>query len=857
MAGNKRVMGKLTLRSLRARWIRFVLTSLAVVMGVAFVTGSFVLSDTLRKVFDTLAGSATATLDVQVRSVDALGGDDAMSAQRTPLPASLVDEVAKVDGVARAEGAVSFFAAATAPNGDSFDAGGAPVLGFNWNDDTATEDSVFKVVEGHGPRADGEMALDRASADKYDISLGDTLNIRGPGGSREFTVNGIFTFADGGAGAYYMLFTTPVAQELANLPGQFQTIDVRAQPGVNQAELRDRVGSALPDGYEAITGEQAGQEFSESFDQIVGIIRTALLVFAFVTLFVAGFLINTVFNTTVGQRVRELALLRAVGARNRQVTRSVLTESLLIGLVSSLVGVIAGIGVAKLILELFQSQGGGFPERPLVLSGTTWVIALLVGVGMTMLVSLVPAWRAGRVAPVAAMRDGYSLYSDRIRLRLVVGIIAGVIGVLVFLGSLFGDLGSTAATLSSLGLGALLIFLAVTALSPLIARPVVNVISWPFNKLYGVTGRLANGNAARNPRRTATTAAALMIGVALVSMVGVIGSSFKSSFSEQLREGIRADYFLTSQSFTGFTPEVAERMAALPEVEQVTTFRMGTVKVGDERKQVQAVQETGLNEVLNLGQVAGDVNDVPPDGLLLDKQVAEDRGLSVGDTVDMLFPVGGTQTLRLTGIFDNNVTGSNWLISQAIYRDHFPPEFQLDAFGGVTLRPDADRAQAAAALQAIADQYPEVRFEDRAEFQKTQEDQINQVAVLVNALLAFSLIIAILGIAITLALAVFERTRELGLLRAVGQRRRQTRRMVRLEAVTVATFGATLGIVLGLLFGIAISAAIPDSVMTAISVPWGQVISTLIVAAIAGVLAALLPAWRAGRLKVLDAISYE
>jgi putative ABC transport system permease protein len=402
-----------------------------------------------------------------------------------------------------------------------------------------------------------------------------------------------------------------------------------------------------------------------------------------------------------------------------------------------------------------------------------------------------------------------------------------------------------------------LIFLGVTALSPLIARPIVNVIAWPFNKVYGVTGRLANGNAARNPRRTATTAAALMIGVALVSMVGVIGSSFKSSFSQQLREGIRADYFLTTESFTGFTPEVAQRMAALPEVAQVTTFRQGTVKVDDERKQIQAVQGSGLSEVLNLGQVAGDVNDVPDDGLLLDKQVAEDRAVTVGDTVDMLFPVGGTVTLRVTGIFENNVTGSNWLISQTVFGEHFPPDAQLDAFGGVKLKPDADRAQAATDLEAIAAEYPEVKFEDRAQFQKTQADQINQVAVLINLLLAFSLIIAILGIAITLALAVFERTRELGLLRAVGQRRRQTRRMVRLEAVTVAVFGAALGIVLGLLFGLAISAAIPDSVMSAISIPWGQLISTLIIAAIAGVLAALLPAWRAGRLKVLDAISYE
>ncbi len=850
------VMAKLTTRSLRARWIRFLLTTIAVVLGVAFVVGSFVLADTLRKTFDTLAGSATQSTDVLVRAVDPLGGSDPNNAARPPLPASLVDDLAKVDGVADARGDITGFVSATAPSGERFNPGGAPVLGFSWSG--PSENGPFSLEEGVAASGPGQVVIDTAAAETYDISLGDAVSVRAPGGEGDFTVVGIVTFADGGAGAYYLLFTTEVAQDLFNLPGQFQTVTLQAADGVDQATLRDRVAAALPEGYEAITGEQAGAEFSDAFGQVIDIVRTVLLVFAFVTLFVAAFLINTVFNTTVGQRVRELALLRAIGARNGQVTRSVLAESFAIGLVGSIVGAVAGLGVADLIRRLFASQGGGFPDTGLVLRPSTWVIALLVGVGITMVVSLVPAIRAGRVAPVAAMRDGFSLYSNRMLVRLIFGIGTVVVGLVAFVAGLAASFDGTAARLSTLGFGALFIFLGVTALSPLFARPVANALAWPFVKLYRMTGRLAQGNAARNPRRTASTASALMIGVALVSSVGVIGTSFKNSFTEQLDQGITADYFLSSESFYGFTPEIATKLTELPDVEQVITFRVGQARIGDGSKQVAAVQEQGLDKVVNLGIVAGSAAEVPADGVVIHQDAAEDFGLEVGSPVTVQFPIGGERELRVVGIFKTGIGGlGNWIISQQAFEEGFPPDLQLDSFGGVALRPGTDVTAAGAAIAAVTSAYPEVKLEDRAEFKETQQGQINSLQVIINGLLFFSLVIAVLGIAITLALAVFERTRELGLLRAVGQLRRQTRRMVRLEAVIVAVFGAVLGIVLGLAFGIAIASALPESVVTTVAVPWGQVVGTLVIAALSGVVAALLPAWRAGRLKVLDAIAYE
>ncbi len=849
-------MARLTLRSLRARWVRFGLTSLAVIAGVAFVTGSFVLSDTLRKTFNGIANSAAINLDVLVRSTDPLDSSDRAAASRPPIPQSLVDQLAAVDGVARAEGSINFLPAVTLPDGATVKTTGAPILGFSWLPRPDGSSGVFTIPKGKGPTTDTEVAIDLDMADAYGLKVGDVVGVRAAGAGGQFTISGLITFGDGGSGAYYLIFAPGAAQQLANLPGQYQTVQLEAAADINEVELRDRVAAVLPDGYEAITGAEFTTEFSDSFGQIIDIIRTVLLVFAFVALFVAGFIINVVFNTTLGQRVRELSLLRAIGARNGQVTRSVLAESTLIGLASSLIGTVAGIGFAKLLIAIITSQGGGFPETPLVLRATTWLVALVVGVGVTLLVSVVPAWRAGRVSPVTAMRDGATLVSNSTRTRTIIGGAAAGVGAVIFLVALFAAIDSTATRLSVMGFGAFLLFMGATALSPLVARPIAEALSWPFVKIYGVTGVLARGNASRNPRRTATTASALMVGVALVSMVGVLGASFKASFSQQLSTGISADFFLTPENFSGFSSELTDQLAALPEVDQVTTFRQGRAKIAGAVKSIQAVQPAGLDRIINLDMRAGSASEIPSDGILVQDQAAADLGLGLDDPVEVQFPVG-TATLTVSGLFHTNVTGSNWIIPQQVFEDHFPPDVQLDSFGGLALADGVSQAAGAAAITAVTAAYPDVKVENRAEFQKTREQQINQTAVIVNVLLFFSLFIAMLGIVITMMLAVFERTRELGLLRAVGQQRRQTRSMIRIESTVVSLFGTLLGVVLGLLFGVAIASALPESIMTTIKVPYGQVVLTFVGAGLAGVVAGILPAWRGSRLKVLDAIAYE
>lgn len=844
------VTATLARRSLRARWIRFALCTSAVVVGVAFVTGSFVLSDSLRRVFDRLATTITEDTDVEVRGIDPFATADAVDASRPPLPEALIDTVAAVPGVASARGSVGADVVAVAPDGRVIVNNGPPVLAISVDGGS----SVVEVVAGESPRP-GQVAVDRTTAERYGIDIGEQLAVRSTR-SGTYAVSGFISLADGGAGASYLAFDLPTTQQLLGYDGTIQSVEVRAEDGVSPDELRDRIATVLPDGVEAITGEQAAAEFSSSFDGIIDIFRNILLAFAGITLFVAAFLINTVFNTTVGQRVRELALLRAIGARNAQVRRLVLVESLAIGVLGSVLGAVAGIGVAALLKAVISGSGGGLPDGPLVLSGTTWLVAFAIGIGVTMATSAIPAWRAGHVPAVAALRDGHSPFAQRATARLVTSGIGLAAGLGSFGAGLLGDFERISSRLTLLGGGAVLIFLGVSGLAPLFSRRLAMVLGAPFARLFRTSGRLAQANAARNPRRTASTAAALMIGVTLVSTQGVIGSSFKATFVRQIDQGIIADWFVYSEG-AGMPPSFATEVAALDEVDAVSTFRSGRARIGDETVDVLAPQPVGLDRTMHFRSLQGSVSPIPGDGLLVEADTAASRGLELGDAVTVQFPVGGERTLRVSAIYDSAAQLGDWMISQDLYRQAFPPERQVDLFGGVTMRPGTDRAVATAALEHLTAPYPEITLQDRSTFKADQEAQLDQVSTMIYALLGMSVAVAVVGIAITLSLAVFERTREFGLLRAVGQQRRQTRRMVRLEAVIVAILGAGLGIALGVVFGLATSAALPDSVIDTIRLPWSQLLATLAAAAVAGIGASLLPAWRASRLHVLDAISYE
>lgn len=856
-------MIKLSLRSLAQYWVRFALTTLAVVIGVAFVVSAFVLADSLTRIFDRLAGDISAGIDVQVRGKDPFGRSATnFNSDPPPVPSDVLASLQDVQGAARVDGFLQAPLAASTAGGKAITSGQGPTIGFGWTEPTG-RGSDWIVTEGKPPAGERDVVIDGSVAKNFDVGLGDAITVNGPSADfgGEFEVVGIAKFGESGtAGAYFLLFETRAAQRLFNIGDAYQAVVIQAEDGVSPTTLRDRVADRLPEGYEAVTGDQFNQEFSDTFGQIIDILRGIFLGFAGVTLVASTFLINTVFNITLSQRLRQLALLRAIGASASQIRRSVLFEALVVGIVGSIVGAILGVGGAALIKLIFTRAGAQLPDGPLVLAPRTWIAAFIVGIGVTALVSLAPAWRAGRVPPLAALRDGYSLKRGRPLVRAILGGLMLLLGALQLAVGLFGDPGSTSARITVLVIGSLLIFFGVAVISPLVARPLARLIGWVPARASGVAGQLARNNAASNPFRTSSTASALMVGVALVGMAGVLAQSFKNSVVEQLNQGVKADYFISQegQGF-GFSPKITEELAATPVVGQLTTFRFGDAKLnGSNPRQVAGVQPEGLGSVLDLGIIAGSIDDFGDDGLLIQKDAAADLGVTAGDTVTIELPIGEPQQVTISAVYQRGIGGlGDRLVSRVLLEKGLPPDQQLDAFGALTLAPGTDPATAEAALQAVADKYPEINLEDRSSFVKSQQDQINQTLILVNSLLVTTVVVGILGIAITLSLAVFERTREIGLLRAIGQSRRETRKMIRLEAIIVALFGTLLGLVLGLIFGVTLTSALPDDFISTIAIPWGQVVLTLIGAIIAGVVAALWPAWRASRLKVLDAIAYE
>jgi putative ABC transport system permease protein len=570
---------------------------------------------------------------------------------------------------------------------------------------------------------------------------------------------------------------------------------------------------------------------------------------------VSAFLINNVFAISIGQRLRELALLRAVGANGRQVRRMIYVEALVTSVVATIAGIVAGIFVARGIVSIFNAAGAGFPDVTTVLKPRTVIMAFLVGVGITMASVIVPAVRAARIPPVAALRPelGFEALSAK---RLVVGAAVTIIGAVAFVVGLFGRPGGTLGLLALAGIGALLMFLGVASVSSTVARPATKLLGWPIAKVFKAPGVLARENAGRSPRRTSATAAALMIGVALVSAASVFAASLRHTFSDILERGVQADYIITDESFQGLPPAVAETLEQLPELSAVTPIRAAQVQIDGDRKDVGAANPEALAQLVNIDMQEGAIEDLTAGGILVHKDPAKDLDLQLGDTVSATFQNGTQEDLRVDGIYDDASLVGNWLIS-------------LETLEGATNQPPRDLFIAAkraegvtpeqgdAAVDAAMEQFPQAKVQSNAEFRDDQEGQIDQLLVVITVLLGFAIVIAVLGISITLALGVFERTREIGLLRAVGMNRRQTRRSVRWEAIIVALFGALVGIVLGTAIGILLSLAVPDTVVNQIVISYQTILYILIGAVIAGFLAAVYPSRKAAKMNVLDAIATE
>ncbi|HEX4980234.1 MAG TPA: FtsX-like permease family protein [Ilumatobacteraceae bacterium] len=848
------MIGKLTRKSMRARWGRSVFIGLAIMLGVSFVAGSFVLADSLRSTFDNLFSELNENVDLEVRATLTV---DNIQALRDPIAASIADDVAAVDGVAIVEPSLARFAQMLDDDGDPIETQGAPALGVSWTGPSGISGVVLK--DGEAPDGPGEVAIDKATADKHDFDVGDEIDIVFDAGTESFRIVGLVGLgnADGFGGATLALFDPPTAQQVLSAGDTFDAIDMKIADGANVATVQAAIEEILPPLTEVVTGEQVAEEASDDINTIISIFGNGLLAFAFVTTFVSAFIINNVFGITISQRLRELALMRAVGASTKQVRRMVIAEALIISVTATVLGILGGLGVAKGLVALFNAAGAGFPDTALILAPRTVIFAVIVGVGITLLSVLVPARRAAKIPPVAAMRPELGFAALGASRRLVLGTIVTVVGALLFVTGLFLNPGGTVGLIAFAGGGALLIFLGIASLSTTVARPVSRLLGAPIQKLFGTPGLLARENASRAPRRTARTASALMIGVALVSAASVFASSLRDTFGRILDRAITADYIVTDESFQGLPPLVEENMAQLDELQAVSPFRSIFGTIDDSDKQFSAVDPVAFPQLADLDVSAGGFEGlVDGDGFLLHEDSAGDLDVAVGDSVDVTFQNGVERSLTVSGIFDDGSLGSNYYISISTLEavSDLPPR---DQFVLAKLADGVDPDIARTEIQAAIEEFPQADLQTNAEFRKQQEEQINQLLAIITGLLSMAMVIALVGIAITLALSVFERTREIGLLRAVGMTRRQLRRTVRWEAVIVSVFGAVVGIVVGLALGIALSLAVPASIIDGITVPYSTIITIVVAAVFAGVIAAWYPARKASKMDVLEAIATE
>ncbi len=851
-----------TLRSITSRKARLAMTGLAVVLGVAFMAGTLILTDTVRRTFDELFADVYAGTDAVVRSSEVISspfGPD----QRGPVPASVLEVVEATDGVAAAEPAVTFIAQIVTPDGDVLGGtNGPPSFGVNWSNVPGL--AVFSIAEGSAPTGPSDVVVDRASADAGGLRLGDELTLLTSQPPRAFTLVGIATFGelDSPAGATVSLVTLEAASELFGVPDAYTEIGVVATDGTSPDELVAALDARLPEGTEAVTGAERTEEDQQSIASALGFFNTFLLVFAVIALVVGSFIIYNTFSIVLAQRTRELALLRAIGASRRQVLGSVMGEALVIGIVASLVGLALGALTALGLRALLDAVGFGIPATSLVVTPTTVAVAVGVGTVITLLAAVFPALRASRIPPIAALRSVATEPKPPV-VRVIVGVLICGLGVLLLVGGLLGG-GDTA--LPGIAGGALFVFVGIAVVAPVLVRPVVRTIGWPLPRLFPVSGNLARRNAMRNPRRTASTAAALMIGVGLVGFIAVFASSATASVNDAIDRSFTGDLIIDSGQFVGgVSPQLATEVAAVPGVAASTGVRFLTGELdlpertdgapaGSGASFLLAVDTAALPDITDPEVVSGRVADLGVDQLAVADSVARDFGLGVGDTIDARFPTG-ERTLEIAGTYDNRLLLGDWLIGLDT-ADLVSLE-RLDAQVWVRTAPDADVTTVQAAVAAVAAPWPSVEVLDLSQFKQRQADQFNQLLALVYVLLALAVVIALVGIANTLALSVYERTRELGLLRAVGMARAQVRSMVIGEAVLIAVFGTLLGLAIGLGFGWLLVRALAGEGLGVLAIPVPTLVVVVVLAAIAGVAAALLPAVRAGRLDVLDAISSD
>ena len=844
-------MRRITLRGLLARKLRLALTALAIVLGVTFVTGTLVLGDTLNRTVNNLIGSVYQHVNFEIRGKAAFKDNSPAAvtgtSDRKPVPASLAAEVRRLPGVAYVFGTAGGYAQLVAPDGSSIDDGAGKNLGFAF--DPNRQLSPFRLVAGRAPAAPRDVVIDKATATKYHFGLGDAIRVLLPDGARTFTLTGIVTFGDDKtlAGDTLAGFQQSTAQALFDSRDRFDAINVLAAPGADNVALQQAIARLLPGGVEVVSGQAVANQLSSAVDDELSFLSTALLIFALISLFVGGFTIFNTFTITVGQRTRELALLRVVGASRRQVLRSVLGEAAVTGLVASLIGLGLGVLAALGLKALLGAFGISLPSAPLVFEARTVAVALGVGVGVTVLSAIGPARRAVRIPPVAALvehSEDSELGVPRRRRWAGAAIgLAGLVAVVV---------GVSGPHVILVGLGSAGLLVARALLAPLVARPLADLLGRPLRVVFGMPGRLGRENSMRNPRRTAQTAAALMVGIGLVSTIGVLGASLSASATDQIDSAVNADYLVTGSG--DFSRSVSAEASRLPGVRATTNVYRGQFEFRGSVSNLAAVTPAGLPQTVNLHLVQGTGAPALAAGqVLIDATTAASDHLHVGSVVAVRFAQTGRMSMRIGGIYRTNPLIGSYVTGERFFLAHFDNPLPDSVL--VKTAPGVRGFQAALNRRLAA--YPNLTIQTRAEFESQQKANINQLLGLVYVLLALAVVIALIGIVNTLMLSVFERTREIGLLRAVGMKRGQARAMIRSESVIIALFGSVIGVVMGTGLGLALSSALRDNGVTNVAVPVPSLVAFVVLSAILGLIAATWPARRAANLDVLAAIATE
>ena len=859
-------MIRVALRGLLGRKLRTILTALAIILGVAMMSGTYVLTDTIDKAFSTIFDESYAGTDVVVSGKGADIDFQGTSATAPPIDESLVDEVRALPNVEAASGSVSdeTNTKIIGSDGKAINTQGAPSLGFGI--DTSPEAERFnplKIVEGTWPEGDGQVVIDAGTADREGYAVGDTIEISTLQPKQEFEVTGIAKFGDVDSlgTATFAIFDLATAQKLLDREGQVDAISVAGTQGTTPEQLIDEVQPILPADAQVRSGAAEAQEDKDEISEFTSFIRYFLLAFAGIALFVGAFVIFNTLSITVAQRTREFATMRTIGASRRQILWSVIVEALTIGIVASVIGLFVGFGLAVGLNELFKALDLDLPTANMVYATRTIVVSLLVGTTITLVAGLFPAIRATRVPPIAAVREGFTLPKSRLS-PFVPYIAIGVIGLaLLLLGySMFKDDLDTASRLLSIAGGVILLFIGVAMISSRLVRPLAAVVGLPARAIGGAAGKLARGNSVRNPGRTASTAAALMIGIALVTFVAVLANGMKASNRGAIEDQVAADYVITAQD--GFTPFVAaagDAVAGSPDAEVVSNVRADLGKVGDASTYVTGIDPQTILQTYNFDWKEGDdsvVQNLADDQAIVDSKFAEDNNIAVGDTIAVLTPSGTTLDQKVVGLYEPPpfypLLGGVSLTTERFDSAYDRPRNQF-TFVNV---PDGDSAATTESLESAVAEFPDAKVQTREDWITQQDEDFNQFLIMLYVLLALSVIVSIFGMVNTLVLSVYERTRELGMLRAVGMTKRQARRMVRHESVITALIGAALGLPLGIFLAALVTRALQEFDVR-FEVPWGQLVVFAIIAVIVGILAAIMPARRAARLNVLRALQYE